>query len=307
VEKLGSIMVVAERNGGGVALRKAFILARHFQAHIELFLCDAEHAYALRHLYDRRGAEEARDACLVDARRYLEALRGSIVGEDVRIEVDVTCESPAYEGIVRKVMRSCPDLVVKEIGAADGRSTTLGSTDWHLIRTCPAPLMLTHGRSWGPVPRFAAAVDVSQQESPGLARAIAHTAQYLKLGCGATLDLIYSEPAARRSVRSRCAAGPSAARGPGGDASAIHAAAGLRRRVSRRADPPPGFRILRRLADRADPGEPELRLRAGEARLLCHPDPRGPGDHGRAVRALAWRTSYAAALSRPTESRAPAS
>jgi universal stress protein E len=193
VDHLGSILVVAERTGGRAALRRALILARHFRARIELFLCDAEHAYALRHLYDRRGAEEARSACLLDARRYLEALRSSVVNADVEIEIDAACDSPAYEGIVRKVLDAAPDLVVKEIAPGDNRGVTLATTDWHLIRTCPAPLMLTHGRAWHPVPRFAAAVDVSGEESPGLARLIAHTAEFLKGGCGATLDLVYSE------------------------------------------------------------------------------------------------------------------
>jgi universal stress protein E len=188
LEKLGSILVIVDRTAGSNALRKALILARHFGSRIELFMCDAEHAYALRQLYDRRGAEEARSGCLLDCRRYLEALRSTISGMDVRIDIDVACESPAYEGIVRKVQTSAPDLVMRERGAA------LGATDWHLIRTCPAPLMLVHGRAWHPAPRFAAAVDVSEQESPGLARRIAHAAEYLKLGCGASLDLIYSAP-----------------------------------------------------------------------------------------------------------------
>ncbi|MGB8327965.1 MAG: universal stress protein [Steroidobacteraceae bacterium] len=206
MEKLASIMVVAERNGGDVALRKACILARHFGSKIELFNCDAEHAYELGHLYDRRGAEGARQTCLADARRYLQTLRSSVAADDIAIDIKVACESPAYEGIVRHARDTAPNLVVRDAGDIGGRGTARDTTNWHLIRTCPAPLLLTRGRSWHAVPRFAATVDVSDDQPPGLARLIAHTAAYLQLGCGATLDLVYSELHGADAAASACRA-----------------------------------------------------------------------------------------------------
>jgi universal stress protein E len=60
--------------------------------------------------------------------------------------------------------------------------------------------MITRGRSWQPHPRFAAAVDVSPDETPGLARAILSTASYLAAGCGGDLDVVYSQRACNGST-----------------------------------------------------------------------------------------------------------
>src|SRR5262249_51231162 len=142
-------------------LNKAMILARHFGARLELFLCDSENAYALSHSYDREGVAAARDACLVAGHRYLDAVRRSLA-EDVRITTHVACESPLYEAIVRRALDTQPDLVIK--GAAGSRPLrrfSLDANDWQLARACPVALMLTRGRPWNARPRFAAAVDVS--------------------------------------------------------------------------------------------------------------------------------------------------
>src|SRR5207253_2834200 len=73
-------------------------------------------------------------------------------------------------------------------------AVSFDTTDWQLMRTCPATLMLTRGRAWKGSPRFAAAIDVSAAESAGLARAILKAAQLL-VGCaGGELDVVYAEP-----------------------------------------------------------------------------------------------------------------
>jgi universal stress protein E len=92
------------------------------------------------------------------------------------------------------VLESGPSLVIKSAaGEHPVRRFTLDANDWQLARTCPVPLMLTRGRPWQARPIFAAAVDVSEQETAGLARAILHNAEFLSLGCKADLELLYSE------------------------------------------------------------------------------------------------------------------
>jgi universal stress protein E len=195
MDKLTSIMVVVDQEGHNRAvLAKAMVLARHFRAKVELFLCDSEQAYALRHSYDSTGIARARESCLNESRRFLEALRLSIAAEDVSIATFAACESPLYQGIVQRVLESCPDLVIKAAaGEHPMRRFSLDANDWQLARTCPVPLMLTSGRAWRPQPRFAAAIDVSEQETSGLGRAILDTSEYIALGCHADLDVLYSE------------------------------------------------------------------------------------------------------------------
>jgi universal stress protein E len=197
MQKLNSILVVLDRRRSPRhVLAKAMVLARHFHAKVELFLCDSEHAYALRHAYDARGVQKAREACLTDARAFLESVRLSVTAEDVPISTYAACESPLYEGIVQRVLETGPDLLIKEAGSEElGGRSTFDANDWQLARTCPVPVMLTRGRPWRPKPRFAAALDFSEQETPGLANAIAGTSEYLAAGCRAELHLIYSERA----------------------------------------------------------------------------------------------------------------
>ncbi|MFO1427782.1 MAG: universal stress protein [Steroidobacteraceae bacterium] len=195
MNRLRSILVIAERSAEvQSALQKACVVARHFNARIELFACDAEHAWMARHAYDRRGVGEALEACMQDSRRFLEAIRSSISADDLDITTSVACESPLYEGIVRKVLDSQPDLVIKCVGTPDSsRYSALGSTDWQLIRTCPAPLMLTRGRTWQPRPRVAASIDISDTESPAVSRRVLASASYIAQGCGGELEVVYSD------------------------------------------------------------------------------------------------------------------
>ena len=195
MQKLNSILVVLDRRvSPRQVLAKAMVLARHFHAKVELFLCDSEHAFALRHAYDPSGVPQAREACLTAARAFLESVRLSVTAEDVPICTYAACESPLYEGIVQRVLESCPDLLIKEAGGAElGGRSSFDANDWQLARTCPVPVMLTRGRPWRPQPRFAAALDLSDQETPGLADAIADTSEYLAAGCEAELALVYSE------------------------------------------------------------------------------------------------------------------
>jgi universal stress protein E len=173
---------------------KAMVLARHFKARLELFLCDSEMAYSMRHAYDRRGVEDARRTCLTNGQRYLDAIRRSLA-EDVSISTHVACASPLYEAIVHRVQEARPDLVIKSAaGHHPMQRFTLDVNDWQLARTCPVPLMLTRGRPWSADGHFAAAVDVADSNNGALARSILQTAGFLTLGCRGQLDVIYCEP-----------------------------------------------------------------------------------------------------------------
>jgi universal stress protein E len=194
VDKLTSILAVldpADETRHVVA--KAMVLARHFRARLELFLCDSEYAYSMRHAYDRTGVAEARRICFANGQRYLDAVRRSLA-EDVPVTTHVACASPLYEAVVHRVQEVRPDIVIKSAaGHHPLERFTLDANDWQLARTCPVPLMLTRGKPWSAEPRFAAAVDVGDTNSGGLARSLLQTAGFFTLGCRAELDVIYSD------------------------------------------------------------------------------------------------------------------
>ena len=186
-----SILVVLDRSPSAAdAVRKAVLLARASGSRVELFMCDAERGYSLSQAYVPTGVEQAREACLVDSRRHLEMLKRMANADDVSITIDVACESPLYESIVKKVMRDRPDLVIKNVAGALNRFDV---TDWQLMRACPATLLLARGRQWQSPPQFAAAVDASGAESAGLVSDILEFGHNLTALTKGQLSVLYAE------------------------------------------------------------------------------------------------------------------
>jgi len=128
------------------ALARARELAHAFGARLELFVC-------------RTPRDAAQTTECLDPERVAQGLRED--GIDTCVEV--TSDNALHIGIVRKVLRSSPSLVMK-----DGYPHTLlrrswhGNTDWQLVRLCPAPLLFVRPGPWNAHPRIAAAVDVAQ-------------------------------------------------------------------------------------------------------------------------------------------------
>jgi universal stress protein E len=197
-----SILVVVEHSAPvSKLMSKAVGLARQLGAGLELFLCDSEQAYVLAHAYDQHGIDAARSASVAAGQRYLSGLRELANAAGIETAIDAQCESPLYEAVVRKVLRSAPDMVIKALSAesASNRGTP-DPNDWQLMRTCPATLMLSGHREWSEPPHVAAAVDASERESADVARGVMEAATMLVRGLGAQLHVVYGEiDSARRS------------------------------------------------------------------------------------------------------------
>lgn len=206
-----SILAAVDGDGSSKTVaRRAAELARLTGARLELFLCDAERAYVRQHQYDSEAAARAKASCLEDSRRYLEALRRELAVPDVEISLGVGCESPLYAGILHAVERDRPDLVVRGVGIEESAATTgglaayrsrpdyrvpapgLDASDWDLVSTCPAPLLLTRGKSWKERPVVAAAVDLSPGESAELTRTILHAAADVARSTGGVLKAVHA-------------------------------------------------------------------------------------------------------------------
>lgn len=96
---------------------------------------------------------------------------------------------------MHEVKRCAPDLVVRGAGTSfEGESTAhaAGATDWELVRTCPAPLLLTRGRRWRPKPLVGAAIDLASEESPELTRSILRAAGDLARLSDGRLEIVHA-------------------------------------------------------------------------------------------------------------------
>ncbi len=90
---------------------------------------------------------------------------------------------------------SSPDLVVKDTHYHSViRRTVLTNTDWNLIRTCPAPLLLAKPGPWSERPRFLAALDPghSNDKPAALDHLILDAALILARGLGGDVHAVHA-------------------------------------------------------------------------------------------------------------------
>jgi hypothetical protein len=159
--RFNSILLCADRTSEAqVALRKASVLARYLDASIELFACDADHAWALARAGEDPAARAELASCMAESRRYLSALRGSIAAADLRLSTRAACAASFAEGVADRVHEGGHDLVIKNFG--DGPEPGQGTktaADIALVQACRVPLLLTRSRPWRPEPRICAVLD----------------------------------------------------------------------------------------------------------------------------------------------------
>lgn len=171
MEKVTRILAIVERPAqGAVVLEKAVAIARRFGASVELMFGETAMAVGLAKLCDVMG--------------YREVLLSSIhLGQQ-----------PLHELILRRVLETHPDLVIKApAGSHPIRRWTLDDNDWQLASECPVPVLLVRDGKWAQPVRFAAAVDVSDEDTTALARSILHTAGFFAMGFQGHVDILYSE------------------------------------------------------------------------------------------------------------------
>ncbi len=174
------------------ALARARQLAHAFDASLELFVC-----YTARDQELRLG-NVALDGMLKELREA-----------GIECSADVAREAALHTGIVRKVLRSAPSLVVKDTHPHTLlRRSWVANTDWQLIRLCPAPLLFVRPGSWGGAPKIAAAVDVAPPgEKPAeLDHGLLSAAETFALATNGQLHAVHayqpvSELAANATVR----------------------------------------------------------------------------------------------------------
>ncbi len=189
VNALGSILVLADRSSEAqAAVRKASVMARHFKARIELFACDTDHAWAIDD--PSPAARTAISTCLAGTERYLDALRGSVAGNDLQITTRAACANSMEEGINSRIRHLHPDLVIKTLMAvSDTKPMPPRALEMQLMRGCAVPLLVTRGRSWRPATKFAAAIELDGHD-PVLADSLIESVQFLAQGCSGEYSLI---------------------------------------------------------------------------------------------------------------------
>jgi universal stress protein E len=179
VERLRHILVVIDPTATQhPALVRARELARLCGARVELFVC-----------HTRRETEAAMTAA------HLEKLAEGLFDIGIETTVDVGFAATLHIGIVSKVLRCRPSLLVKDTHPHTLlRRTWVANTDWQLIRLCPCPVLFVRPGPWGDSPRIGAAVDIALPgEKPSeLDRRLLSAAESFALACQGQLHAVHA-------------------------------------------------------------------------------------------------------------------
>jgi len=124
-------------------MNKAVRLASALDAELELFHCVFDGDIARPGRFGSRGVESDIREIVTQRHRQIERTAERLRAQRIRVRSSVRWDYPAYEGIVRQVLRHKPDLlIVQSTRKGAAARLILTHTDFKLIETCPCPLLL---------------------------------------------------------------------------------------------------------------------------------------------------------------------
>jgi universal stress protein E len=169
MDKITDILVIVNpliRDQAAVA--KAAALARWLGAGIELLICDTKTS---RLAHTEGGLPPISNARLSDnLDELLDEIAEPLRDDGIDVTTHVISGDPLHEAVLSWMRNSPADLVIKDTHHHSFAKRALAvNTDWHLIRACGVPLMLTKPRAWGTPPVLMAAVDPGHANDPSAA------------------------------------------------------------------------------------------------------------------------------------------
>lgn len=197
MDKIKSILTVIdptkERQN---SLERSINLAKRTGAAVTAFMSIYDFSYEMTTMLSKDEREAMREAVIKDREAWLaDMVKGF---SDVSIQTKVLWHNRPYEAIIKTVLAHDYDLVIKSTHQHDTlKSVIFTPTDWHLIRKCPAPLLLVKDHAWPDQGNIIAAVNsVSDNEQhQELNKRIITDAQFLCELANAKLSLVNTYPA----------------------------------------------------------------------------------------------------------------
>jgi universal stress protein E len=159
VDRISDILVIPNPlTRDQPAISKAAKLARWFGAGIELLICDTR---GVRQAHTEDDLPALSNAFLSDnLEALLEEFAQPLRAAGIEVATHIIGGDPLHKAVVSWMRNSPADLIVKDTHHHSFARRALGlNTDWHLIRTCPTPLLLTKPAMWGSPPVLMAALD----------------------------------------------------------------------------------------------------------------------------------------------------
>lgn len=177
------------------AAHRALALARKSGARVTLAIFEDHQTIVESGLLGDAMTREAIDAWQAEADKWLANRRDQLATDGVEIDTQVIIGHPLADKVVNVVREAGFDLVVKDSHDSSALARALFTPlDWHLLRTCPVPLMLVRPDSQDAPRRIAAAVDPFHERGKpeSLDRTIIGAARTLAESYGAELHVVHA-------------------------------------------------------------------------------------------------------------------
>ncbi|TMP27869.1 universal stress protein UspE [Pseudoalteromonas rubra] len=178
------------------SLERSISLAQKTGAKITAFLSIYDFSYEMTTMLSREEREAMREAVIKDREAWISELTSGY--QNIDIETKVVWHNRPYEAIIKTVLEQQFDLVIKATHQHDTlKSVIFTPTDWHLIRKCPAPVLLVKDHAWPEKGEILAAVNAvsDDEQHQALNHRIIKDAQFLCELANASLSLVNTYPA----------------------------------------------------------------------------------------------------------------
>lgn len=186
------------------ALARAAWLAGKLDLGLELFVCEYDQYLAGERFFDSGTLEKARSGVLQRHIKRLEKLAAPLRDEGLSVTVDAVWDHPLHEGILRKIEKARPELVLKDTHFHSAiRRSVFSNTDWNIIRECKTLLWLVKAHADPAIDTVLAAVDpLHERDKPGkLDHKIIDTAERIRAAVDGRLEVVHAfDPAPAYAV-----------------------------------------------------------------------------------------------------------
>ena len=162
IEYSNILAVVEPERENQPAISRAIELAEKTGASITALMTIYDFSYEMTTMLSGEEREAMRQAVVNERTAWL---KDQLAEYGQPIEAAVEWNNRPYEAIIKYALASKADIVVKATRSHDDlRSVIFTPTDWHLVRKCPAPVLLVKEHDWPRDGKIVAAVNVGTED-----------------------------------------------------------------------------------------------------------------------------------------------
>lgn len=158
---MNKILIIVDRTDKKqVALSRGLELAKAMAANVEAVCFTHEY---LKTAADKSASQTKLKDHLIKANSaWLDEQLAQLDYQDIKITPKVVWSKQLYQWITKRCQQQEYLAVVKTVNRSDSFYHT--STDWHLLRECPAPVMLAAEKKWRKSHPILASVDIGSRK-----------------------------------------------------------------------------------------------------------------------------------------------